>query len=85
MNRNLLTTRPVTRFLTWFRYLMAVFYTAEAIVVWWHALPKWFASGALATIAMVWVGLNIVSREVAKLTPTSQDSSLPPTRSPRSR
>ena len=66
MNRGLLTSRPVTRFLVVFRYFMAVFYTAEAIVVWWHPLPKWFVSVALIALAMFWVGMNIISREISR-------------------
>jgi hypothetical protein len=64
--RNLLTSRPVTLLLIVWRYLMALFYAAEAIVVWWHPLPKFFVSGSLVIIAMVWVGMNIISREISR-------------------
>ena len=29
----------IIRFMPWFRYVMAAFFTLQAIAVWWHPVP----------------------------------------------
>jgi hypothetical protein len=66
VNKGLLTTRPVTRSLTVFRYFMVVFSVAQGIVVWWQPLPKWYVSGLCLTVAMFWGSMIIISCEISK-------------------